>query len=650
MAMQERTTYKISVRDKDYSPANNTSFNIKEINKSNLRDTVKEKNYSLITWKDNTRKAENFQYAVGCVIDIDNGLTVEKAQERLKKKGLNHFIVTSKRHTKEANRFHILVFFNYPVYCSSTYEKVIQDVTKIFPEADQAVLDPARFIFGSPDDCEIHEFWNGEDFDVSGYQGLWDHGTELLDKDDNKVELSEKMIKTPILCPFHNDIEPSAFVAFSGENYFISCSACQQTFWMAQNREEWLARKCRNFYSYGTDVFEFSIIGDSFAFNNIGRSKFHVLTDTGESKDLKDEAWNYLIKNKHISQICTIDYIGDIDADTSYYESDLVNGIFTVHHKALPVDIEDNDFIEEYLSDRFGDYKDFIKQWMAVYCYTNYKKLPTLVFSGGRGSGKSSFSEIVAKIYPSLYYRWSGSKESFTHEAEKKFLLVEENPGDKVSQYKSLKDYAGSEDATVRKLFKDPYLVKNNMNMCILSNETIPVFVRSEEQPEDSWNNQFFVYEFPALDGRPDAQIKNKVIERLGHYIRTELKTVFESLNLEGFRYSIDVPITEYEDALFINNKTEADYEIEDLIDDLIDEYSSGVITFQQYRIFVEHGFLPSEWIKEKHPYKSGLVIKNLKRRKYLEGNSIRHREGSFRKSCYVMTDKLKSLLEEETR
>jgi len=647
--MERNNTYKISVRDKDYKASNNKSFNIKEINKSDLRNVVKKNNYSLITWKSNTRKAENFQYAAGCVIDIDNGLTIEKAQERLKRKQLNHFIVTSKRHTKESNRFHILIFFNYPVYCSSTYEQIIRDVAEVFPESDKSVFDPARFIFGSPDDCEIHEYWNAEDFDVSSYQGLWDRGTELLYKDENKIELSEKMDKTPIFCPFHEDNEPSAFVDYSGENYFIYCSACGQTFWMYENREEWLARKCKNLYSYGPDVFEFSIIGDSFAFNKIGRGKFHILTDTDSSKSLKDEAWSYLVKNKHISQICTINYIGDIEAEVSYYESDLSNGTFTVHHKALPSKLEDNAYIENYLEDRFGDYRDFIKQWLAVYCYTNYKKLPTLVFSGGRGCGKSSFAEIIAKIYPGLYCRWSGSKENFTHEAEKKFLLVEENPGDKVSQYKALKDYAGAEDATVRKLFKDPYLVRNNMNMCILSNESIPVFVRSEEIPTDSWNNQFFVYEFPELEGRPDAQIQKKILERLGHYIRTELKTVFNGLDLKGVRYSIDVPITEYEEALFSNNKTEADYEVEDIVNELVDEYRSSSFSFQQYKTFVDNGFLPSEWIKEKHSYKSGLVIKNLKKRKYLEGNSVRYQVGHFRKSCYVMTDKLKGLLEEET-
>ncbi|MCK4529839.1 MAG: hypothetical protein KAU44_01565, partial [Candidatus Marinimicrobia bacterium] len=145
---------------------------------------MKKNNYSLISWKTNYRDGDNFKFAVGSTVDIDNGLTIEKASERLNKRNLNHFIVTSKRHTKESNRFHILIFFNYPVYCAATYEQIVRDIIEIFPEADKSVLDPARFIFGSPDDCEVYEHWNGEDYDVSGYDGLWDRSTELLNKDE----------------------------------------------------------------------------------------------------------------------------------------------------------------------------------------------------------------------------------------------------------------------------------------------------------------------------------------------------------------------------------------------------------------------------------------------------------------------------------
>ena len=63
---------------------------------------------------------------------------------------------------------------------------------------------------------------------------------------------------------------------------------------------------------------------------------------------------------------------------------------------------KDNDFIEEYLDDRFGTHKTFIKEWLAVYCYTNYQKLPTLILTGYCGSGKTTFAEIIADILSPL--------------------------------------------------------------------------------------------------------------------------------------------------------------------------------------------------------------------------------------------------------
>lgn len=639
--MNESKAYNLSVRAKDYTPENNTLFQLDKIKKTDLLNIVKNKNYSLITWKDNTRNAANFQYAVGGTVDIDNGLTIEKATERLKKKKLNHFIVTSKSHTKESNRFHILVFFNYPIHSSTTYEKAINDLTKIFPEADLACNDSARFIFGSPDDCETYEYWNGEDYDVTGYGGLWDQGTELLDKNKEKVELSETMDKTPIFCPFHIDESPSAFINFSGDNYFIYCSSCNETFWMYENKDQYYARKCKDFYSYGTDVYEFSMIKDSFAFNKIGKSKFHSFTGSSSSSELMKESWDYLLSQKHIKQICNIDYISDMESIESYYESDLSSGIFTVHHRALPANINDNNLIENYLDDRFGDYKDFIKKWLSVYCYTNYKKLPTLIFSGERGTGKSSFAEIISEIFPSLSYKWAGVETSFSYEVEKKFLIVEENQGDKLSQYKTLKNYSGSKDIEVKKKFKDPYLVKNNMNICILSNEAIPVFVRSEEMPSNSKNNQFFVYEFPVFSDEIDPQIQDKIIERLGHYVRTELKTVFENLSLDGYRYSIDVPITAYEKSLFENNITENEQEVAEFVSDLQDMIKHPTLGHSSYNEFLKIGEIPVKLLKEFKDYNTHSLTKAMIRMKYIHGKSEKVQVGGFRYHCYKMKGKL---------
>jgi len=286
------------------------------------------------------------------------------------------------------------------------------------------------------------------------------------------------------------------------------------------------------------------------------------------------------------------------------------------------------------------NYKDFMKKWLAVYCYTNYSKLPTLIFSGPRGNGKSSFAEVIAEIFPSLSYQWAGSEENFTYEAEKKFLIVEENQSDKVSQYKTLKKYSGSKLMDVRKKFKDPYLVRNNMNICILSNDVIPLFVISEELPTDSKNNQFFVYEFPPLSGGIDPGIQEKLGSRLGHYIRTELKTVYDGLNTSGYRYSIDVPITEYEEDLFANNTTESEHEVQAILCELEDIFQGKGYVSESYARFIKQGYIPRNWIKENFPYKTHNIEKTLVRKKYITAKAERPQIDKDRYYCYPMTIK----------
>ena len=155
---------------------------------------------------------------------------------------------------------------------------------------------------------------------------------------------------------------------------------------------------------------------------------------------------------------------------------------------------------------------------------------------------------------------------------------------------------------------------------------------------------QFFVYEFPELTGAIDPQIQDKIIERLGHYIRTELKAVYDSLDTSGYRYSIDVPMTESEKALFINNKTEADHEVEDLVSKMIDEVKSH----NHFGDFIYKGYLPSAWIKEISPYKKHTIVKTLIKLRLIEGSAERIQMNNTRESCYKMTALLIEKLKED--
>ena len=85
----------------------------------------------------------------------------------------------------------------------------------------------------------------------------------------------------------------------------------------------------------------------------------------------------------------------------------------------------------------------------------------------------------------------------------------------------------------VNKKFQDPYEVKNNMNIILLANDNIPLYVNREEMPTDERNNQFFVYELPEVNkGKRRADMQKMLVDRLGYYLRTELNDVFDSSSI----------------------------------------------------------------------------------------------------------------------
>jgi len=642
----------LSAIAKNYSPALNKILKVKSVKIKDLPDFMIKNNYSTIQWENGSRHKDNFIVSNGTTGDYDLGIkTMLEVHEHLKAKGINHVIIPSKSHTEEHPRFHVLILFDVPVYSKTTYKQIaLQMIDELFPDSDKSVADAGRFIFGSPDNANAVSYWGGSNYTVSNIDGLWDSTLLLRDSDDAMKVASDFDQKSPIYCPFHEDSNPSAFIDYSekSDNWYIHCSSCGQTFWMLKE-ESHLERVCKDYYSYGTEVYDFGMMNDQFFYNKIGVTKFHSRTHT-KHKPERDEAFDFLATSKHIRHLSRIDYISDIEADESYYEVDLGLGVITAHHRAIPIDIQDNQLVEDYLKDRFGQYLTFIKQWLAVYCYTNYKKLPTIIFNSDRGNGKSSFVEIIAEIFPTLSFQWGGNEDGFTYEVEKKFLTVEENQSEKVSQYKTLKKYTGQKNATVKKKFKDPYQVKNNMNIIILSNDAIPLFVSRGELPTDTKNNQFFVYEFPEITGAIDPDLQEKILARLGHYIRTELKTVFDGLSTSGFRYSIDVPITDAEKELFAANTTDLESDVDVLIDRLVRQYDEESFPQDEpFYSFIKEGYLPVQWIKN---YTNGTrhynqITKAMRRQRLVVGDAVRKTIDKNTVFALSMTDSLSSKLKQ---
>jgi hypothetical protein len=403
-----------------------------------------------------------------------------------------------------------------------------------------------------------------------------------------------------------------------------------------------------NYWSYQSDILEFGIRGEEFFMNKIGPRKLYTFLGAHTAEE-RERVFNHVVKLKHIPHIKRVNYVGDVAADASYYEVKQDEGTIDVHYCALPANVQDNQFIENYLLRLFGEHTLFMKQYLAVYTYTNYRKLPTLIFKGERGTGKNTFAELIGEIYKPLSQTWHGKEKNFSPEVEKKFLIADETVSEDPDQYKTLKKYSGQRYAMVNKKYQPQYEVLNNMNIVILSNGNTPVFVEREEAPTSEQNNQFFVSDFKPLTGSPDVELPTRLVERLGHYIRTELKTVYDSLNFAGNRYAIRVPITDAERALFSNNATEIEQEADRLIDKLVDKCSSAALV-PEHKPFVDGGYLPVDFIdwfydapNRKTRYKA---VRNLKDRGFLkDGEPARQMIDKKRMSCYVMTQKLRERL-----
>ena len=627
---------------------------------ADLQQVFSSHNYSPIIWDKNYRLGANFLYATGFCVDNDSGITIEQAIAKLDQLKINYTLITTRSHREDLHRFRIFIPFNRRVHSYSDYNRIADlIVANHFPSSDTKVLDGARQLYASPPGAFYRSKWTLTDYDVDAdiepvdgsvrINEAWTDKLIVKEKSGKQVLACSLTEKTVIHCPFHADSSTSAFLEFSekSDNVFIRCSACGKTYWKERVMLP-VAELCDRFYSYSTDIFEVGLTGEEFHMSKIGQKKFWVFTGAKDEKT-RAEHFDYLVKEKHIAHLKRIDHEGAIEEDQSFFKYSAHDGIFTVHYAPLPVRMKDNGFIEVWLESLFGKHKDFIKQWLAGYSYTNYQKLPTLILKGDRGTGKNTFADAVLSIYPSISQYWHGEDKNFTPEVQKKLLIADESVSANEKQYRMLKQRSGQKMAVVNQKFLPEYQVRNNMNIIILSNEHTPIFVQKDEEPTSEKNNQFFVYSMPQFKGEIDPDYGDKVEVRLGHYIRTELKTVYEAVkNITGCRYSIPTPITDEERALFNVNMTGLEAEAMKFMVKMVERGDSA------YTKFFDKGLFPTSFIDEYNiskGYTKNGVIRNLKEKGYLEPkDAVRKMVDDKRQYCFEMTDKLRKWYQEQQK
>ena len=425
-----------------------------------------------------------------------------------------------------------------------------------------------------------------------------------------------------------------------------------------------------DFHLYGTKVYEFAAQNGKLHKTPLRRNDLYTKVGA-TTKDQKYAIDKVLIEDR-LRYIDHIEFVSNPDINYDTYRIDKLDGNIIVENAPIQPNstsfdtLNDGkygftgsylgiDIIENFLFDLFEEYTPFIKQWLALYTFTNFKPTPTLVLFGPRGTGKSKFAELVSNIYPNMATDWNGEDNHFTPEYRKKCLVIEENTKLSKKQYRTLKKVSGSATLLVNEKNEKPYEVRNNTNLILISNNPLPMYVESSELPTNKLQNQFFVYRFGNKIENPDPNILDDIKEHLGAWIQTELRQIWEGMTLEG-RYSIPVPITQWERKLFENNVTRLEDAAKDFLDDLLGElrkYKKVDSPSQRRGFIYEHSeeienllelllddFMATQLVREFGPnnYSSTDIKKQLYERGILGNNKTKQIAGMRRRGKEIIS------------
>lgn len=577
-----------------------TEFVTKEISltdEEQLRDIFTSYNYSFNWWGDNKACSKDAYCGMfGIILDIDDGMTIDEAKNTFSQ--YKYIIHTSTSHQiskgdkPPCDRFRIILPFE-PAHDVQFVETEIADLVydqlkQEFSYADPAVFMPsAKFypFLGNPDKFDLWVNSDGGWFVVDkpekpkvkpstkpvkiSKDTYLRHETIITMKDKkttHNIESLRKVLsggKQPCFCPFCDDINSktaSAVVQLAEESFIqLYCSHCydkngQSVFWeepvepgmfMIEDKLMRVQKNENNAYVVKVD-------------------QFYIREDD------KKYARTYISRMRNIpSGDFKVEKFASAEYKKVDFQLDVPGGRLKIEiPSAMQRKVDDNKFIDEWLGGLFGVHADFIKDWMALYCFTNYKQLPIIVLTGDRGVGKTTFSEIMAQIFPELSTDWAGDSSNFTPQFTKKLLMVEENYTNKKSQYQKLKAVTGNAYLTVNEKFLPEYKIRNNIKIIMTTNETRPLFLVAGEKPTNPNNNNFFIYKVPPVK-EINPRIKEQILERLGCYIQSELKQRHENWEEGNARYCIPCPITELAENLYDSSFTGVEADA-DLVKDAI--------------------------------------------------------------------------------
>jgi hypothetical protein len=378
-----------------------------------------------------------------------------------------------------------------------------------------------------------------------------------------KQQVKDEGCVISAVCPFC-DHDSAKIRANTFHFAYLHCDHCNRSYWEHPDSPE--------LFTYNGDLLRVEMKGNKF----ISHEKLKSFNFRS------GDEWAYAChkvmndpKRRFIGDSFTINRIGNADFDALGYELNANDNSVAFKFPAIGVEVQDNSLIDKFLDRMFGERSTFVKDWMALYAFTNYVSLPVIVLTGPRSCGKNTLAELVGEIFPTLKATWDGDKEQFNDFAKAKLVFVDENRNsEKPVQYAEIKRLTGNRTLKVNEKHVRQYYVRNNAKFIFATNDPRPIALHWREEPESEKTNNFFIYPCPAVPAEDvDRELFDKLKARLGHYVRTELKRRYEAWRRSGgmnSRYALDTPITDLAKQLFGSSKNLIELEAEELAQYLV--------------------------------------------------------------------------------
>lgn len=534
------------------------------------------KDFTVWGWEDCDRKQGNAAVScLGVMVDVDGGGTIAEAAAVLESRGLKAVIWTSRSHLKDKDgvsceRFHVFIPFSeeYAVQDANDFSLRMKSWgLSAFPYSDPKIYESHRFFFAGGESSSV-TFLDGLTLEVDevlacepyAQQGRGkraaDHtyvpdDIEVTLKGGDVIMLSEVTGKEVCYCPFHDDKNPSAFVNLNDSGFpYLHCSTCGKTWWATDGQID------ENKYLVDNSMYEVRVRGRGIATFKVDAAALgitgKVFSAMKNELYAKGRVWGAgTMKQEKLK--------GGMNA-TGYRFTD--DGLMTWTEMA-DGDQDYDELILSFLRDTFGEeYLHFILRWLAVYAFQNYQRLPVIVLFGPRGTGKTLFAELVSAIYPSLSTPWNGDVGGFNEEFESTLIVIDENVNDKKVLYDKIKGVTGMTKVSVNRKYGAKLTHMFNGNIIITSNESEPLFLRWQDEPDREENNQWFFCKTERVE-TIDASLPAKFTSGIRHFCEHILEPIYkhwvDSTERQESRYGIRCPITKHTSDQFREALTRVD-------------------------------------------------------------------------------------------